>query len=209
MLDMIFAQPMNLPSFSKAITKLRHPVAEWSLWLGMPLVLYLTGLHTDVLAGAQRVLLATGLLRPKTHATATVPADYNLTLHTLDGKQTSLRNLKGKVIFLNLWASWCPPCIAEMPGIAQLYRQTDTSRVAFVMLSLDENPAKARKLMKRKGFTFPAYFPGSTMPAVYATRSIPTTFVISKRGEIVVRHEGMADYGSAEFKAFLSKLASQ
>jgi thiol-disulfide isomerase/thioredoxin len=208
---MIFAQPMTLPSFSKAITKLRHPVAEWSLWLGVPLVLYLSGLHTDVLAGAQRVLLATGLLRPETHAAATapVPADYNLTLRSLDGKQTSLRDLKGKVIFLNLWASWCPPCIAEMPGIAQLYRQTDTSRVAFVMLSLDENPDKARRLMKRKGFTFPAYFPGSTMPAVYATRSIPTTFVISKRGEIVVRHEGMADYGSAEFKAFLSKLADQ
>jgi thiol-disulfide isomerase/thioredoxin len=113
------------------------------------------------------------------------------------------------VIFLNLWASWCPPCIAEMPGIQKLYRETDTSRVAFVMLSLDENPAKARRLMKRKGFTFPAYLPGSTVPAVYATRSIPTTFVISRRGEIVVRHEGMADYSSAEFKAFLSKLASQ
>jgi thiol-disulfide isomerase/thioredoxin len=203
---------MTLPFLSKAFTKLRHPVAEWSLWLGVPLVLYLTGLHTDVLAGAQRVLLATGLLRPETQAAATVapvPADYNLTLHALDGKQTSLRDLKGKVIFLNLWASWCPPCIAEMPNIQQLYRQTDTSRVAFVMLSLDENPAKARKLLKRKGFSFPAYFPGSTMPAVYATRSIPTTFVISKRGEIVVRHEGMADYSSAEFKAFLSKLASQ
>ena len=202
---------MTLPFLTKAIARLRHPVAEWSLWLGVPLVLYFTGLHTDVLAGMQRVLLATGLLRPETHATATapVPADYNLTLHALDGRQTSLRDLKGKVIFLNLWASWCPPCIAEMPGIQKLYRETDTSRVAFVMLSLDENPAKARKLMKRKGFTFPAYFPGSTMPAVYATRCIPTTFVISRRGEIVVRHEGMADYSSAEFKAFLSKLAGQ
>jgi len=202
---------MTLPFLSKAISRLRHPVAEWSLWLGVPLVLYLTGLHTDVLAGAQRVLLATGLLRPDTHAAATapVPADYDLTLQTLDGKQTSLRDLKGKVIFLNLWAAWCPPCIAEMPGIQKLYRETDTSRVAFVMLSLDENRDKARRLMKRKGFTFPAYFPASTMPAVYATRSIPTTFVISKRGEIVARHEGMADYGSAEFKAYLSKLADQ
>jgi hypothetical protein len=83
---------MTLPFLSKAISRLRHPVAEWSLWLGVPLVLYLTGLHTDVLAGAQRVLLATGLLRPETHAATTaapVPADYNLTLHTLDGKQTS------------------------------------------------------------------------------------------------------------------------
>ena len=202
---------MTSAFFPKALKKLRHPVAEWSLWLGVPLVLYLTGLHTDVVAGAQRVLLATGLLRPETHAavTAPVPADYNLTLLTLDGKQTSLRDLKGKVIFLNLWASWCPPCIAEMPGIQQLYRESDTSRVAFVMLSLDENPEKARRLMKRKKFTFPAYTPGSRMPQVYATQSIPTTFVISKRGEIVVRHEGMADYSSAEFKAFLSKLASQ
>ena len=204
---------MFLPSiFPKVRTKLRHPVAEWSLWLGVPLVLYLTGLHTDVLAGAQRVLLATGLLSPEMHDTAImapVPADYNLTLHTLDGRQTSLRDLKGKVIFLNLWASWCPPCIAEMPGIQQLYRETDTSRVAFVMLSLDENPDKARKLIKRKGFAFPTYVPGSTMPAVYATRSIPTTFVISKQGEIVMRHEGMADYHSADFKAFLSKLVDQ
>ncbi len=201
----------NSSGLRSILRKLKHPAAEWSLWLGVPLVLYLTGLHTDVAAGVQRGLLATGLIKPQTEpsATGTVKANYNLMLRTLDGKKISMKELKGKVIFLNMWASWCPPCVAEMPGIQKLYNQTDTAKVAFVMLSLDENLDKARRLVKRKEYTFPVYSVGSALPAVYATQSIPTTFVISREGEIVVRHEGMADYNSPEFKAFLSKLADQ
>jgi thiol-disulfide isomerase/thioredoxin len=193
------------------LTKLKHPAMEWSLWLGIPLVLYLTGLHTDVAAGVQRGLLATGLINPRTESPATsiVKANYNLTLQALDGEKISMKNLKGKVIFLNMWASWCPPCVAEMPGIQKLYNRTDTAKVAFVMLTLDENLDKARRLVRRKEYTFPVYSVGSALPAVYATQSIPTTFVISRDGEIVMRHEGMADYNSPEFRAFLSKLSKQ
>ncbi len=97
------------------------------------ITLYLTGLHTEVIGFVQRGLLATGLMNPKVEVTtpgqaeikettAILPAaDFNLQLKDKNGFIISLADLKGKVIFLNFWATWCPPCIAEMPGINNIH----------------------------------------------------------------------------------------
>jgi thiol-disulfide isomerase/thioredoxin len=192
----------------KAICLPARPVLEWTLWLGIPLVLYITGLHTEVAGCLQQMLLATGFIKPAVERTGIkqIPADYNLDLLTLDGKKVSLQELKGKVIFMNLWATWCPPCVAEMPVIHSLYQKYSPDKVAFVMLSLDETKGKIEKFIRKKDYSFPVYTLAGQLPQVYATQSIPTTFVISKDGQIVVRQEGMAQYDSPEFEAFLNKL---
>ncbi len=146
---------------------------------------------------------------PAPAAQPAVDADFNLPLHSLDGKSISLQDLKGKVIFLNVWASWCPPCRSEMPGIAELYQESGTDGVAFVMLAIDENHDLLRRYLDQKGYQFPVYLPASSIPSAYLTQSIPATFVINRQGQIVFRHEGVADYNSPEFKAFLSKLSGQ
>lgn len=138
-----------------------------------------------------------------------INADFNLPLQSLDGKSMSLRDLKGKVIFLNVWASWCPPCRSEMPGIARLYQESGTDGVAFVMLAIDDNHDMLRRYLKQKSYRFPVYLPAAPIPAAYLTQSIPATFVIDRQGQIVFRHEGVADYDSPEFKAFLSKLSGK
>ncbi len=98
------------------------------------LILYATGLHTEVIGFAQRGLLATGLRTPnvkniaqnesdineKTTTSAPTLADFNLTLMDEEGRTISLAEFKDKVIFMNMWATWCPPCIAEMPNINKL-----------------------------------------------------------------------------------------
>ncbi|MDB5262341.1 MAG: alkyl hydroperoxide reductase [Adhaeribacter sp.] len=118
-----------------------------------------------------------------------------------------MESLKGKVIFMNFWATWCPPCIAEMPNIQSLYEKVKSENIAFVMVSLDDDPAKAQKFINRKKFTFPVYTPNGALPPVYAGQVIPTTFVISPDGRIVARKDGMADYDNQEFREFLQNMA--
>jgi thiol-disulfide isomerase/thioredoxin len=110
-------------------------------------------------------------------------------------------------VFLNRWATWCPPCVAKLPGIQRLYKQMHTSKVAFVMLSLDENLEKTRRFIKRKACTFPVYQLTGDVPEAYTTASIPTTFVIAADGRIVVRKEGMAQYDDEKFVSFLRTLS--
>ena len=188
-------------------------------WLPLALfaLVMLSPLRPIVLGGLQRGLLATGLMKadvPVAPATATPVAltngsayPHNLPLTTLDGKAVNLSELKGKVVFVNLWASWCPPCVAEMPGIYALYNKVDHSKVAFVMLSLDEDPAKARKFVQKRGYTFPVYLRTAELPAPFNSSAIPSTVILGPDGQVAARHDGMAEYDTPEFLAALNNLA--
>ncbi|MGI4883382.1 MAG: TlpA family protein disulfide reductase [Janthinobacterium lividum] len=185
------------------------------LFLGGLAVVFFTDLKAPVVGTLQRGLLATGLWRPTLPAGAPTrpraggPYPHNVPLYTLDGRPATLRRFAGKVVVLNLWASWCPPCRAEMPALQHLYSQVDTARVAFVLVSLDENPARARRVVQQAGYTFPVFFPAAPLPKAFDTKSIPTTFVLRPDGTVATRHEGMADYDTAEFRAYLQQLAGQ
>lgn len=127
-------------------------------------------------------------------------------LTNIDGKPFTFADFRGKVVFVNNWASWCPPCIAEMPGINELKQKLKGEDIAFVMVSFDEDKEKAMAFMKRKGFDFDVYFPGLNYP--FHTSSIPATYILDKSGNVVSEHFGMADYSSNEFVTQLKKLAS-
>jgi|GEM_PF-938249 len=133
------------------------------------------------------------------------PARYDLPLRTLDGKSLSLAQFRGKVIFLNVWASWCPPCRGEMPGIDKLYRERG-GEVTFVLLSVDDNHKMLDHYLAQKGYQLPVYLPGSALAAPYKTQSIPATFVIDHQGKIVFRHEGALDYYAPSFRTLLASL---
>src|SRR5690349_4630118 len=119
----------------------RKTLLQW-LPLGLLAIIMLTDLRPIVMGGLQRGLLATGLWKADVPVQPNAPVistgsgiyPHNLPLVTLDGKSVQISDLKGKVVFVNLWASWCPPCVAEMPGIHALYKKVDKSRVAFVMI---------------------------------------------------------------------------
>lgn len=192
---------------------------QYGIFAIVAITLYATGLHTEVIGFAQRGILATGLMNPnvkeitevreKDNETGALPefekADFSLKLMDRDGNITSLDALKGKVIFMNLWATWCPPCIAEMPSIDKLHKDM-CDEVAFVMLSLDKDFELAKAFDKRKGYNMPIYAPASNLPPMYQSSAIPTTYVIDANGNLALTHKGMADYNDEGFKKFLRSL---
>lgn len=127
-----------------------------------------------------------------------------------NGKIVSLNSLKGKVVFINFWATWCPPCIAEMPSIDALYSEfRDNDKVRFLMVDVDNNRAKSEKFMDNRKFDLPVYTPAGPVPPSYFSDAIPTTLVLNKEGKVVFKHEGMSDFSDEEFKSFLAKLTAE
>ncbi|MEQ8524271.1 TlpA disulfide reductase family protein [Gracilimonas sp.] len=196
----------STPQKSSAFKK---ELLQWGVIFLVGAILYGTGYHTEVIGKLQSVVLYTGLFQPDVEESV-MPgnnADFNMRLISLDGTPTSFSDFKGKTIFLNFWATWCPPCIAEMPNIQRLYDDIQDDDIVFVMASLDQNPQTAKDFIKRKEFTFPVYS-AISKPRVYDTSMVPTTYVISPDGTIVMKHAGMATYNTAEFKAFLRSFSN-
>ena len=175
---------------------------DWAILLLMLMVIF----SSETRSQLQRLMLYTGIFNPNTNTEATENASYQFTLVSSEGQTLNFEDLKGKVVFMNLWATWCPPCVAEMPDIHELYKQIASEDIAFVMLSMDDDPEKVKSFIEKKQYTFPVYFPKSPVPTVYNTKSIPTTFVISPQGKIVSKNYGMANYNNNSFKNFLNEL---
>ena len=191
---------------------------QYGIFAIVAITLYATGLHTEVIGFVQGGLLATGFMNPDVEviaqnnsdvetveSSAFAKADYNLKLRDAKGNVVSLEKYKGKVIFLNFWATWCPPCVAEMPSIEKLYKDMGND-VVFVMLSFDKNFETAKAYMERKDYGLPIYEQAGPMPAVYESTALPTTYVIDAEGNIALTHKGMADYNNEEFREFLNSL---
>jgi thiol-disulfide isomerase/thioredoxin len=134
----------------------------------------------------------------------TTAADYKVVLERLDGKPFSLDELKGKTILLNFWATWCPPCRAEMPSIQRLYDQMK-GEVAFVLVSSEDKSQVVPFINERK-YTFPVYILKGDTPAVYESRGIPITFIISPEGNIVIQDIGSARWDDPKVIQFLRSL---
>ncbi|HET8810738.1 MAG TPA: TlpA disulfide reductase family protein [Flavobacteriaceae bacterium] len=189
--------------------KLKKELIQWAAIGGVFLFLFLSGLHTEIFGFLQRGILATGIMNPSIEEKIqpkNPQANLNFALFNSNGKKVNLQQFEGKVIFLNIWATWCAPCVAEMPGINNLYNDINDENIEFVMLSVDEQFEKAIAFKNRKNFDFEVYRPAGNFPEMYQTSTIPTTYIIDPEGNLVLEHKGMANYHSDEFKNFLRKL---
>ncbi|MEQ9290394.1 MAG: TlpA disulfide reductase family protein [Cyclobacteriaceae bacterium] len=187
--------------------KVKKEIIEWIVLVGIALGLYFTGTHTEVVGMLQRVVLAPGFIKPELiPENEQQQTSYDFELIDEEGRALSFTEFKGKTVFLNLWATWCPPCVAEMPDINELYGKLKGENIAFVMLSRDKDFDSAIDFSERKSYDFPVYAATSRLPAVFSTNSIPTTFIISPAGKIVAKKTGMAKYDTQEFRDFLMGL---
>jgi len=133
--------------------------------------------------------------------------NYHWRLEDAYGKWTQLSESKGKVVFINFWATWCPPCIAEMPDLNNLYKQYN-GKVDFYFVAQDE-PEKVAAFMKKNDYDFPVYFAKANPPKEISSPALPTTYVISKNGKIVFDKTGAANWDSDRFKIVLERLLEE
>ncbi|WP_439182913.1 TlpA family protein disulfide reductase [Carboxylicivirga taeanensis] len=130
--------------------------------------------------------------------------DYNWHVESMDGELLELSSLKGKVIFINFWATWCPPCIAEMPSIQRLYDEYQDD-MAFIIVS-QESKSTLRNFIDQKGYTFPVYMLRSRQPDVFSSRSIPASFLISPKGQVMMKKQGAARWDGDNVKELIEKM---
>ena len=175
------------------------------------IILSVTGTRAEAFGFIQRGLLQTGLMQakvsqsPENDEIFLSKTDWDLRLVDAEGKLHHLSEFKEDAVFINLWATWCPPCIAEMPGIENLYQKTN-NEVSFIMLSRDRDFELAKAFVSKKGYTFPIYYALDPLPEILSSNAIPATFVIAPQGRIAYRHQGMANYNHPEIEQFLLEL---
>ena len=119
----------------------------------------------------------------------------------------NLNKLEGKVVFINYWATWCPPCIAEMPSIQSLYNDYK-DKVEFIFITSDASP-KVLKFYKANNYNFPTYNLQSNPPDVINTRSIPATFILDKNTKVALSQFGPENWNSAKARELLDKLLAE
>lgn len=122
-----------------------------------------------------------------------------------DTANANLADFKGKVVFLNFWGSWCPPCVAEMPSIQKLYEEKG-NEIAVVLITMNDKPEKFVPYLQENKYTMPVYEAESLLPRKVRPGSFPTTYIIDKNGEVVLKEISSKDWSSAEVYKMLDGL---
>jgi len=131
-------------------------------------------------------------------------ADYSVHLKDLQNKSINLEKSKGKPLLINFWATWCSPCLAELPGLVELYEEFGDD-VDFYFVS-NESADKLKSFLATKKLNIPVYMPNSKLPDFYSSNSIPTTYLINSEGKLVAKANGMANWDSNKVKETIKNL---
>jgi len=150
-------------------------------------------------------LRARGELQPSVG----VAPDFKIT--SFDGQAYQLSQLKGKVVVINFWASWCPPCREEMPSIESLFKEMYGNDKFQIITILYKDPYQdGTSYMKQNGYTFPVYSDSNGIAAKnFGVTGVPETYVIDKNGILKKRVLGPAEWNAPEAKNFLNSLLNE
>ncbi len=146
-----------------------------------------------------------------TPSTKEGPVAPNFTLKDLNGRTDSLSDHKGKVVLVNIWATWCPPCVAETPSIDKLYKMLKDDNFVLMAISIDENGKKAvESFMKKKNLSFPVLLdPDGRIASLYGTTGVPESFIVGKDGIIDNHIIGAIDWTSPKVIEHLHELMKE
>jgi thiol-disulfide isomerase/thioredoxin len=130
-----------------------------------------------------------GLLSGSSRADATVGQPLDIKFQSVDGKHVDLSALKGKVVLVDFWATWCGPCVGEIPHVKAAYEKLHSKGFEIVGISLDSDKAKLKDFTKKNGMTWAQYFDGkgwnNTISTKFGIRSIPQMWLVDKKGNLV------------------------
>ena len=176
---------------------------RWAMWrLGCSLFLLLSCAAIPAVA-AEDPARELDLIKPRRHEPA---KDFKVA--ALDGSRLTLAELKGKVVMLNLWATWCAPCKEEMPAMERLWQRYRGQGLVVVALSMDSAGAKVVKpFIEHAKFTYPvALDPRMEVAQLYGARSVPSTFIIDRSGALRAIALGPRDWDGKAALAYFDAL---
>lgn len=198
---------------------MKKKLINWSNAMAVALALLMAVLFVSPRAKAIMIegLMKVGLFKPpmdNTEPAKTAASGLNMVPRFLlkdpDGKMINIKDQQGKVMFVNFWATWCPPCIAEMPSINEMYaRYKNNPKVIILEVDADNDFSKSVPFMKKNNYQMPVYNAASEMPEGFLSGAIPTTVIIDKAGAVVARHEGGADYADKGFYKYMDSLITK
>jgi thiol-disulfide isomerase/thioredoxin len=128
----------------------------------------------------------------------------DFTLMDLNGRSHTLSEYKGKIVFLNFWASWCGPCRAEMPSMQKLYETWDKNKFEMLAVNLGEDEERVREFARENGYSFPILLEREEKVAEkYMIRGIPTTFLIDEHGNVIEKIVGTREWTLEELQGLI------
>jgi thiol-disulfide isomerase/thioredoxin len=133
--------------------------------------------------------------------------DYEWYIKNANGKTVNFENSEDKIILLNYWATWCAPCIAEMPDLQILYGDYKDKMDFYFVTSDSENLVSP--FLKKRNLDIPIYYLLSEPPKSLQSQKLPTTFLINREGEIVMKKTGAANWNSASVRNTIDKIYSK
>lgn len=135
-------------------------------------------------------------------------ADYGWTVRPLDGEPVALEAFRGRVLFINLWASWCAPCVRELATIERLHRRLADTEVEFLLVAA-EGETPVRRFLRRHRYDLPFYLEEEPIPPAFGMRGLPTSWVVDQGGRIVLLRHGEAVWDGDRVEALLRSLVER
>ncbi len=187
-------------------------IKPWLSAIVIVLVLRYTGALAGISVLANGALMKVGVMDYNpTAPTLSEAFNYNFRLRDMNGNLVDFTAYRGKVVGINLWATWCAPCRVEMPSIQSLYTKIESENIEFVILSLDRDTdfKKVKKYIDANSFTFPVFTPYGYLTEQLQADVIPTTIILNKEGLIVNRKTGVTNFDTSKFRKYLKGLAEE
>lgn len=133
----------------------------------------------------------------------------SISFKAADGKETSLASLRGKPVLIDFWATWCLPCVASLPQMAELQKQTRDKGLVFLSVDEDEDAQKAASFLAERHESWPNYHDGGDIGKAFAKTGLPYTVLIDQQGKVVFSKVGYGDDSLSDLRAAIAKLGPE
>lgn len=114
----------------------------------------------------------------------------DFTLKDLSGKSVTLSDFKGKVVMVEFWATWCPPCVLAIPHLKKMHKKFDKEDFVLLAISIDSDLEKLKKFVAKRRIAYPVLFSDKKVERLFHVVNIPTTFLIDRQGNIAHQYMG-------------------
>jgi len=131
-------------------------------------------------------------------------SDFDWNLVDNNGKTVNFQEMEGNIILVNFWATWCPPCVAEMPSLNNLYKDYG-DKITFVFMANDKIK-NVNSYFEKNGYDLPVYYSKDNEPIALQSPSIPTTYIIDDQGTIVMKEVGAYNWNSTSVRNQIDEL---